>query len=197
MVFVLGNVQTVLAGRRRAPDRGPQEPARRTTRRATATTDEQDGHEFVLRTVQPALLGLADGSISTLAPLFATAVATHDPHVALLVGLAAALGAAISMGVSEALSDDGSLTGRGHPLRRALVTGTGTLIGAGGHSLPFLIPDYRTAMTVAVIVVVLELLAIAYVRWRWFPGTSVRASIAQVTLAGLVVFAVGLAFGGA
>jgi VIT1/CCC1 family predicted Fe2+/Mn2+ transporter len=159
--------------------------------RAAATQD------FVLRTVQPALLGLADGSISTLAPLFASAVATHDPHVALLVGLAAALGAAISMGVSEALSDDGSLTGRGQPLRRGVVTGLGTLVGAGGHSLPFLIPHYATAMTVAVIVVALELLAIAWVRWRWFPGTSVASSIAQVTLAGLVVFAVGLAFGGA
>jgi VIT1/CCC1 family predicted Fe2+/Mn2+ transporter len=153
--------------------------------------------DFVLRTVQPALLGLADGSISTLAPLFASAVATHDPHVALLVGLAAALGAAISMGVSEALSDDGSLTGRGQPLRRGVVTGLGTLIGAGGHSLPFLIPHYATAMTVAVIVVAMELLAIAWVRWRWFPGTSVASSIVQVTLAGVVVFGVGLAFGGA
>src|SRR5690349_18906448 len=115
--------------------------------------------DFVLRTVQPALLGLADGSISTLAPLFAVAVATHDSHVALLVGLAAALGAAISMGVSEALSDDGSITGRGEPLRRGVVTGLGTLIGAGGHSLPFLIPHFATAMTVAVFVVIAELVA--------------------------------------
>jgi erythrin-vacuolar iron transport family protein len=153
--------------------------------------------DFVLRTVQPALLGLADGSISTLAPLFASAVATKDPRVALLVGLAAAVGAAISMGVSEALSDDGTLTGRGHPLRRGIVTGIGTFVGAAGHSLPFLIPDYTTAMTVAVTVVVLELLAIAWVRWRWFPGTSVASSIVQVTLAGLLVFGVGLAFGGA
>src|SRR5215211_7901213 len=114
--------------------------------------DVQDEHKFVLRTVQPALLGLADGSISTLAPLFAAAVATHDTHVALLVGLSAAIGAAISMGVSEALSDDGSLTGRGSPLRRGIVTGLGTLIGAGGHSLPFLIPHYMPAMTVAIIV---------------------------------------------
>ena len=156
--------------------------------------EEQD---FVLRTVQPALLGLADGSISTLAPLFATAVATQDPHVALVVGMAAAVGAAISMGVSEALSDDGTLTGRGHPLRRGVVTGVGTFVGAAGHSLPFLISHYATAMTVAVIVVVLELLAIAWVRWRWFPGTSVASSIVQVTLAGLVVFGVGLALGGA
>jgi VIT1/CCC1 family predicted Fe2+/Mn2+ transporter len=157
----------------------------------------QENHNFVLRTVQPALLGLADGSISTLAPLFAAAVATHSSHVALLVGLSAAIGAAISMGVSEALSDDGSITGRGNPLRRGIVTGLGTLVGAGGHSLPFLIPHYQTAMTVAVIVVVLELLAIAWVRWRWFPGTTVKSSIVQVTLAGIVVFGVGVLFGGA
>ena len=161
------------------------------------TAQEEEAQDFVLRTVQPALLGLADGSISTLAPLFATAVATQDPHVALVVGMAAAVGAAISMGVSEALSDDGSLTGRGHPFRRGVVTGVGTFVGAAGHSLPFLIGDYATAMTVAVIVVVLELLAIAWVRWRWFPGTSVTSSIVQVTLAGLLVFGVGLAFGGA
>src|SRR5215212_429667 len=159
--------------------------------------DAQEHQDFVLRTVQPALLGLADGSISTLAPLFAAAVATQQSHVALLVGLSAALGAAISMGVSEALSDDGSLTGRGSPVRRGVVTGLGTLVGAGGHSLPFLIPHYQTAMTVAVIVVVLELLAIAWVRWRWFPGTSVASSIVQVTLAGVIVFAVGLIFGSA
>jgi erythrin-vacuolar iron transport family protein len=158
---------------------------------------DRDHQDFVLRTVQPALLGLADGSISTLAPLFAAAVATHDSHVALLVGLAAALGAAVSMGVSEALSDDGSITGRGQPLRRGVVTGLGTLVGAGGHSLPFLIPHYATAMTLAVIVVVVELFAIAWVRWRWFPGTSIASSLAQVTAAGALVFAVGIAFGGA
>jgi erythrin-vacuolar iron transport family protein len=124
-------------------------------------------------------------------------VATQDSHVAFLVGMSAAIGAAISMGVSEALSDDGSLTGRGHPLRRGVVTGIGTLIGAGGHSLPFLIPHYETAITVAAIVVALELLAIAWVRWRWFPGTSVKSSIVQVTLAGAIVFAVGLIFGAA
>jgi VIT1/CCC1 family predicted Fe2+/Mn2+ transporter len=169
----------------------------RYTQPAPSATVEQENHDFVLRTVQPALLGLADGSISTLAPLFAAAVATHSSHVALLVGLSAAIGAAISMGVSEALSDDGSITGRGHPLRRGIVTGLGTLVGAGGHSLPFLIPHYQTAMTVAVIVVVLELLAIAWVRWRWFPGTTVRSSVVQVTLAGLIVFGVGVLFGGA
>jgi erythrin-vacuolar iron transport family protein len=163
----------------------------------TAETTAQEHTDFVLRTVQPALLGLADGSISTLAPLFAAAVATQSSHVALLVGLSAAIGAAISMGVSEALSDDGSITGRGNPLRRGIVTGAGTLVGAGGHSLPFLIPHYQTAMTVAVVVVVLELLAIAWVRWRWFPGTTVRSSVVQVTVAGIIVFGVGILFGGA
>ena len=171
--------------------------ARASWRDAPRPRGHDDDQQFVLRTVQPALLGLVDGSISTLAPLFAAAVATQKSHVALLVGLSAAIGAAISMAVSEALSDDGSLTGRGHPLRRGVVTGLGTLIGAGGHSLPFLISDYHTALTVAVAVVAVELLVIAWVRWRWFPGTSVASSLAQVTFAGVVVFAVGIAFGGA
>lgn len=158
---------------------------------------DQSQHRFVLMTVQPGLLGLADGSISTLAPVFAAAVATSDSHVALLVGMSAAVGAAISMGVSEALSDDGSLTGRGGPIRRAVVTGLGTFVGAAGHSLPFLISHYQTAFALALVVVVIELLAIAWVRWRFFPGTSVRNSLIQVTLAGVIVFAVGLIFGGA
>lgn len=152
-------------------------------------------NDFVLRTIQPGLLGLADGSISTLAPLFAAAISTGQSRVALLVGLSAALGAAISMGVSEALSDDGSLTGRGGPTRRGVVTGVGTLIGAGFHSLPFLIPNFRAALTAAIVVVVFELFAIAWVRWRFFPGTSVRTSVVQVTVAGAVVFAVGVFFG--
>jgi hypothetical protein len=167
--------------------------------RTLARSNRADGDRsnFVLRTVQPALLGLADGSISTLAPLFAAAVATHQSHVAFLVGLSAAIGAAISMAVSEALSDDGTLTGRGAPLRRGIVTGLGTFVGACGHSLPFLIPTYGTAMTVAGAVVAVELVAIAWVRWRYFPGTSVRSSITQVTLAGAVVFGVGILFGSA
>ena len=168
-------------------------------KRASGETEgvaRKDSH-FVLRTVQPALLGLADGSISTLAPLFAAAVATEDSRVALLVGLSAAIGAAISMGVSEGLSDDGSLTGRGGPVRRGVVTGLGTLVGAGLHSLPFLISHFETALTVAVVVVAVELLAIAWVRWRYFPGTRVASSIVQVTLAGAVVFGVGILFGGA
>lgn len=156
-----------------------------------------DERHFVLMTVQPGLLGLADGSISTLAPVFAAAVATGESRIALLVGLSAAIGAAISMGVSEALSDDGTLTGRGGPWRRGIVTGVGTLIGAAGHSLPFLIPHFHTAFALAIVVVIVELFAIAWVRWRYFPGTSVRSSVIQVTLAGGIVFAVGLIFGSA
>lgn len=154
-----------------------------------------DHHRFVLTTVQPGLLGLADGSISTLAPVFAAAVATGQSSVAFLVGMAAAFGAAISMGVSEALSDDGQLTGRGGPVRRAVITGAGTFIGAAGHALPFLIPHFHTAFVIALVVVAVELVAIAWVRWRYFPGTSIRSSVTQVTLAGAVVFAVGLIFG--
>ena len=167
------------------------------SRRADGVDRTDSEHHFVLKTVQPGLLGLADGSISTLAPLFAAAVATGQSHIALLVGVSAALGAAISMGVSEALSDDGTLTGRGGPWRRGIVTGLGTLIGAGGHSLPFLIPHFQTAFALAIVVVVIELLAIAWVRWRYFPGTTVRSSVIQVTVAGVVVFVIGLIFGNA
>ena len=148
---------------------------------------------FLLTTGQPGLLGLSDGSISTIAPLFAAALSTGSSHVALLVGLSAALGAAISMAVSEALSDDGELTGRGAPWRRGLITGTGTLLGGSVHSLPFLIPQFRVALTVAIVVVAFELEAIAWVRWRFFP--SVSTSLVQVTVAGALVFAVGLILG--
>lgn len=161
------------------------------------TTDAGHSRNFILQTVQPGLLGLADGSISTIAPLFAAAIATGSSRVALLVGLSAAAGAAISMGVSETLSDDGELNGRGGATRRGIVTGIGTLMGAGLHSLPFLIPRFHVTFTLAVAVVVVELFAIAWVRWRYFPGTSVRSSVIQVTAAGAVVFAVGLLFGGA
>jgi hypothetical protein len=154
-------------------------------------------NDFLLMTVQPGLLGLSDGSISTLAPLFAAALSTGSSHVALLVGLSAAIGAAISMAVSEALSDDGELTGRGSPWRRGLITGVGTLLGGGLHSLPFLVPQFRVALTVAIVVVAFELVAIAWVRWRFFPSVSVRSSLLQVTVAGALVFAVGLIFGSA
>src|SRR3984893_9813059 len=111
---------------------------------------------FVLQKVQPALLGLMDGSVSTLAPLFATAGLTHESRKAFLVGLAASVGAGISMGLAEALSDDGSVTGRGHPVRRGLITGLATAVGGMLHTLPFLIPQLSTALHVAYVVVVIE-----------------------------------------
>lgn len=157
----------------------------------------RDSNDFLLMTGQPGLLGLSDGSISTLAPLFAAALSTGSSRVALLVGLSAAIGAAISMAVSEALSDDGELTGRGAPWRRGLITGAGTLLGGSMHSLPFLIPHFRVALTVASVVVACELVAIAWVRWRFFPSVSVSSSLVQVTVAGALVFAVGLILGSA
>jgi VIT1/CCC1 family predicted Fe2+/Mn2+ transporter len=153
-------------------------------------------HKRLLDTWQPFLLELADGSISTLAPVFAAAVATQDPWVAFLVGMAAAIGAAVSMGVSEALSDDGELTGRGAPLRRGLITGGGTFGGGCLHALPFLLPHYRVALAAAVVVVLAELVGIAWLRWRFFPSATFSSSLVQVTLAGAVVFAVGYFLGG-
>jgi erythrin-vacuolar iron transport family protein len=147
----------------------------------------------VLQVVQPALIGLIDGTISTLAPIFATAYLVGSRE-ALLVGLAAALGAAISMGLSEGLSDDGTLTGRGDSLVRGVITGTATFVGGTLHALPFLISDVSKALTVAYVVVGVELLAIAFIRKRYLQ-VSLRASLIQVTLGGLVVAGVGVALG--
>lgn len=156
------------------------------------------GHskDFVLRVVQPALIGLMDGSVSTLAPLFATAFATGDPRVAFLVGLAAAVGAAISMGFSEGLSDDGSLTGRGSPLVRGVITGLATFVGGILHTLPFLLPDVQAALYVAFAVVGVELLAISAIRYRYF-SMSFAVSTVQVVLGGSLVFAAGILIGSA
>jgi VIT1/CCC1 family predicted Fe2+/Mn2+ transporter len=158
-------------------------------RRWRATTERQR----LLQVVQPGLIGLIDGTISTLAPIFATAYLAGS-HAALLVGLAAALGAAISMGLSEGLSDDGTLTGRGSSLPRGLITGTATFVGGAGHALPFIISDLHTALTVAYIVVAIELLVIAFVRRR-FLSVSLSQSLVQVTLGGAIVAAVGIALG--
>src|ERR671932_1626583 len=156
------------------------------------------GHSksFVLRVVQPALIGLMDGSVSTLAPLFATAFATGDSHIAFLVGLAAAVGAGISMGFSEGLSDDGSLTGRGHPFIRGAITGIATFIGGILHTLPFLIPHVDMALYVAFGVVGFELLAISFIRYRFF-RMSFAMSAMQVILGGALVFASGVLIGNA
>jgi rubrerythrin len=151
---------------------------------------------FVLQVVQPGLAGLMDGSVSTLAPVFAAALATQNPRDAFLVGMAASLGAGISMGFAEALSDDGSITGRGHPWLRGLVSGLMTTLGGIGHTLPFLIPEFHTALTAAMLVVVLELGAITWIRNRYME-TPIISAAAQVGLGGVLVFLTGILIGGA
>jgi VIT1/CCC1 family predicted Fe2+/Mn2+ transporter len=140
------------------------------------------------------MVGLIDGSLSTLAPIFAVALASHDTRYAFIAGLATSLGAAISMGFSEALSDTGELTGRGSPVARGLITGGGTFLGGILHSLPFLIPHYYTALFFAIAVVALELLTLAYLRWRFFDDTFIRA-LGIVTFAGAVIAAVSAGLG--
>jgi rubrerythrin len=156
--------------------------------------DETARRVFVLQYVQPGLAGLMDGSVSTLAPLFAAAFATHNTWETFLVGLAASVGAGISMGFAEALSDDGSLTGRGAPLVRGVVCGTMTAIGGLGHTLPFLIPNFWTATVIAIAVVVVELIAISYIRHR-FMDTPFLAASFQVLVGGALVFAAGILIG--
>lgn len=149
--------------------------------------------EQLLQVIQPALIGLIDGTISTLAPIFAAAYLAGS-HTALLVGMATALGAAISMALSEGLSDDGELTGRGSGAVRGGITGLATFVGGAGHSLPFLISDVHTALTVAYIVVGIELVVIALIRKR-FQQVSLSRSLIQVTLGGVIVSAVGFFVG--
>ena len=161
---------------------------------ARAKEDETARRMFVLQYVQPGLAGLMDGSVSTLAPLFAAAFATHHTWDAFLVGMAASVGAGISMGFAEALSDDGSLTGRGAPVLRGGVCGVMTAIGGLGHTLPYLIPDFWTATVVSVIVVVLELCAISWIRWR-FMDTPFLAATFQVMVGGALVFIAGILIG--
>jgi erythrin-vacuolar iron transport family protein len=152
-----------------------------------------DARSLQLRVVQPALIGLIDGTISTLAPIFAAAYVSGS-RAALLVGLAAALGAAISMGLSEGLSDDGSITGRGSAITRGLITGVATFVGGVAHALPFLISDVDTALSIAYPVVGAELLLIAWIRKR-YQQVSLRQSLIQVTLGGALVAGVGIALG--
>jgi VIT1/CCC1 family predicted Fe2+/Mn2+ transporter len=149
---------------------------------------------FLLQRVQPALTGLIDGSLSTIAPIFSVALYTHDPHAAFIAGTATAIAAGISMAYSEGLSDTGELTGRGNPVKRGAITGLGTFTGGILHTLPFLIPHYRAALLFAGIVVILELIALAWLRWRFFK-TSFVSSLAYVTLAGLVIGAVSATLG--
>jgi erythrin-vacuolar iron transport family protein len=153
-----------------------------------------DRHVFLLQRVQPAMTGLIDGSLSTLAPIFAVALATHEPHVAFYAGLATAIGAGISMAFSEGLSDTGELTGRGNPVVRGSITGVGTFIGGILHTLPFLIPHYRVALISAGVVVGLELVTLAWLRWRYFDVSFARA-LGTVTLGGVVIVAVSVGLG--
>jgi erythrin-vacuolar iron transport family protein len=147
----------------------------------------------LLQVIQPGLIGLIDGTLSTLAPIFAAAYVSGS-RAALLVGIAAALGAAISMGLSEALSDDGTLTGRGAAVTRGLITGAATFVGGTAHALPFLLSDLSSALAIAYVVVSIELVTIAYVRKR-FLRVSMRTSLIQVTLGGIVIASVGVLLG--
>lgn len=150
--------------------------------------------QFLLQRVQPALTGLIDGSLSTIAPIFAVAIYTHEPHVAFIAGTATAIAAGISMAYSEGLSDTGELTGRGNPVVRGTITGACTFLGGILHTLPFLIPNYHVALVLAATVVGLELVALAWLRWRFF-RTSFVSSLGYVTLAGVVIAAVAAALG--
>jgi rubrerythrin len=158
--------------------------------------DDSAQRRFVLQIIQPGLVGLMDGSVSTLAPVFAAAFATHNSWNAFLVGLAASLGAGISMGFAEALADDGKLSGRGTPVLRGLVCGLMTIAGGIGHTIPYLIPNFYTATAVAAVVVVFELLAIAYIQWRFMETPPVSAA-AKVMLGGGLVLATGILIGSA
>lgn len=157
---------------------------------------DDTSRNFLLRVVQPGLAGLMDGSVSTLAPIFATAFATHHPFTAFLVGMAAATGAGISMAFSEALSDNGELTGRGSPIVRGAITGIMTFFGGSLHTLPFLIVNLHLALLVAYFVVAFELVVIAAIRHRYF-GTNWGLSMLQVVGGGALVFAAALIFGNA
>ena|SRR5438270_4995940 len=153
-----------------------------------------DDHTFLLQKVQPAMVGLVDGSLSTLAPIFSIALATHNTRYAFIAGLATALGAGVSMAFSEGLSDTGELTGRGSPVLRGTITGGGTFIGGILHSLPFLIPHYHVALLLAIAVVGFELLLLAYFRYRFFADTFVRA-LGIVTFAGMIIAAISAGLG--
>jgi len=161
-----------------------------------AEAEEEKAHRrlFLLQIVQPGLTGLMDGSVSTLAPVFAAAFATQNSHDAFLVGLAASLGAGISMGFAEGVSDDGSLTGRGKPLLRGIICGLMTTAGGIGHTLPYLIANFRTATAVAVLVVAIELLLISWIRNRYMDTPFLRVAF-QVIVGGVLVFLVGIWIG--
>jgi VIT1/CCC1 family predicted Fe2+/Mn2+ transporter len=154
----------------------------------------QENSQLVSRIVQPGLLGLMDGSVSTLAPLFATAFATHNPRIAFLIGLSAATGAGISMAFAEGLSDDGIITGRGHPVARGSIVGLMTFLGGIFHTLPFLLSNLNSALFLAYFIVGIELVAIAFIRYRYLK-TSFWLSCLQVIVGGILVFLAGYLIG--
>ncbi len=158
------------------------------------TPVKDDKRDLILQVIQPGLEGLMDGSVSSLAPLFAAALSTKNNHTTFLVGLAVAVGAGISMAFSEALSDDGKLSGRGNPIARGLICGLMTFVGAAGHTLPFLLRSYHAAMTVAIIVVIVELLAIAWIRYKYMDTPLLKAAF-QIVVGGAIVFAAGIMIG--
>jgi erythrin-vacuolar iron transport family protein len=160
----------------------------------TNRNHQESDERFILQKVQPALLGLMDGSVSTLAPLFAAAGLTNSARSAFFVGLAASVGAAISMGIAEALSDDGTVTGRGKPIARGIITGIGTAIGGMLHTFPFLINNLATALRIAYAVVIVELISIALIRFH-FMKTPLLNTIVQVIVGGGIVFVVGIWLG--
>jgi VIT1/CCC1 family predicted Fe2+/Mn2+ transporter len=153
-----------------------------------------DEHQFLLQRVQPAMVGLIDGSLSTLAPIFGIALASHNTRYAFVAGLVTALGAAVSMSFSEGLSDTGELTGRGNPWMRGLITGGGTFLGGILHTLPFLLAQYHAALILAIIVVGCELVTLAFLRWKFFEDSFVRA-LGIVTFAGVIIAAVSAGLG--
>jgi VIT1/CCC1 family predicted Fe2+/Mn2+ transporter len=155
-----------------------------------------DDQSFLLQRVQPAMIGLIDGSLSTLAPIFGIVFYTHEPHTAFIAGLATSIGAAISMAFSEGLSDTGELTGRGNPVTRGLITGAGTFLGGILHTLPFLIASYHAAVVAAVVVVAFELIALAVLRWRFF-DTGFTRSLLAISIGGAVIAVVGALIGSA
>ena len=153
-----------------------------------------DDRSFLLQRAQPAMTGLIDGSLSTLAPVFAVAFATHQPLYAFFAGLATAIGAGVSMAFSEGLSDSGDLTGRGNPYLRGGITGAGTFLGGVLHTLPFLIPDYHVARAVAIVTIAFELVTLAWIRWHYF-GTGFVRSFVAIAIGGAIITTVSAALG--
>jgi len=189
---LLGDLAAAEAGHQRDAERLDR---KHLTTDARADEDRTARRQFILTWVQPGLAGLMDGSVSTLAPIFATAFATGDTWTTFLVGTAASVGAGISMGFTEAAHDDGVLSGRGSPWKRGLASGVMTTVGGMGHALPYLIPDFWTATTIAVIVVFIELWAIAWIQNRYMETPFTRA-VLQVVVGGALVFAAGALIGG-